>query len=215
MPVAAPVNLETDHRLLEAAGEVFAEKGFRDATIREICARADANVAAVNYHFGDKEGLYAAVLKYARRCASHPLVSDNGEHSKPPQERLHEFVHNYLLRIFDNGRPAWHARLMAREMLEPTRALDKIVTEQVGPNHARLRGIIREIVGNEVSDETIRHCALSVVGQCVFYNRGRPVIERLYPEQKFTPRDIERLADHITAFSLGALKEIRRSAKAK
>ena len=61
-------------RLLEAAGEVFAERGFRDATVREICKRADMNQAAINYYFGDKKGIYEAVLRYAHRHAveKHP-----------------------------------------------------------------------------------------------------------------------------------------------
>src|SRR4029077_18806791 len=65
---------DTRKRLLEAAGEVFAERGFRDATIQEICRRADANIAAVHYHFADKEQLYRAVIQYAEECApdSHP-----------------------------------------------------------------------------------------------------------------------------------------------
>ena len=61
------VSLETRRRLLDAAGEVFAEKGFAKATVREICQKAEANIAAVNYHFGDKEKLYAAVLPTASR----------------------------------------------------------------------------------------------------------------------------------------------------
>ena len=52
-------------RLLEAAGEIFASEGFDGATVRSICARADANVAAVHYHFGDKESLYREVVDYA------------------------------------------------------------------------------------------------------------------------------------------------------
>ncbi len=213
MPVASPANLETDHRLLEAAGEVFAEKGFHKATIREICRRADANVAAVNYHFGNKEGLYAAVLKYARRCAARSPAPDDGVPESELQEQLREFIHNFLQRIFDTGRPAWLAKLMAREMVEPTRVLDKIVQEQIAPNHARLRRIIRGIVGEDVDEEGVRHSALSIVGQCVFYRQGRAVIERLYPEQKFGQKDIERLAEHITLFSLGALKEVQHARK--
>src|SRR5258706_7317681 len=97
---------ETRQRLLEAAGEVFAEHVFRDATIREICERAKANIAAVHYHCGDKEELYAAVFSYARSCAvagfdqQVPSVA-------PPEERLRIFVRAVLTRFFDEGRPAW------------------------------------------------------------------------------------------------------------
>ena len=71
MKLKPPVELtdtshaETRRQLLEAAGEVFAEAGYRDATVREICRRAGANIAAINYHFGDKEKLYAEVLRYS------------------------------------------------------------------------------------------------------------------------------------------------------
>ena len=69
---------ETRRQLLEAAGAVFAEVGFRDATVREICKRAGANVAAVNYHFGDKETLYLEVLRYthARALEKYPPLLD-------------------------------------------------------------------------------------------------------------------------------------------
>ena len=60
----------TKTRLLEAAGEEFADKGFEGATVRVICDRAGVNLAAVNYHFGDKEHLYVQALLHAHRCGS-------------------------------------------------------------------------------------------------------------------------------------------------
>ena len=62
----------TKARLLEAAGEEFAEKGFELARVRAICERAGANLAAINYHFGDKEQLYVEVLREAHRCGMEP-----------------------------------------------------------------------------------------------------------------------------------------------
>jgi AcrR family transcriptional regulator len=61
---------DTQQRLLEAAGQVFAERGYEAATVREICQRADVNIAAVNYYFRDKERLYIEAVKSACRSES-------------------------------------------------------------------------------------------------------------------------------------------------
>ena len=113
-----PDSAETRDRLLQAAGEVFAEQGFREATIREICRRAgNVNVAAVNYHFGGKERLYAEVLRFAHGCAMTKYPAGMGlEPQATPPQRLNAFVRSFLFRIFDEGRPAWHGRLVAKEI---------------------------------------------------------------------------------------------------
>jgi AcrR family transcriptional regulator len=121
---------ETRQRLLDAAGEVFAERGFRAATVRDICQRARANIAAVNYHFGDKERLYTAVLRYAFGCALEqypPLLDLDGDAS--PEQRLRAFIRSFMLRCLGEGNPAWLGKLMAREMAEPTHALDILIQE--------------------------------------------------------------------------------------
>jgi AcrR family transcriptional regulator len=201
---------ETRRQLLEAAGAVFAEAGFRDATVREICRRAGANIAAVNYHFGDKEALYAEVLRYAhgRALEKHPLLPGVAPDA-PPEKKLRAFVHSLLLRIFDKGSTAWHGRLMSREMIEPTAALDSLVEERMRPMANQLRRIVAEILGCPLNDERVRLCSMSVVSQCVFYHHCQPVVSRLFP--KHPPRDaagIARLADHITKFSLAAMKHL-------
>jgi AcrR family transcriptional regulator len=199
--------METRQRLLEAAGEVFAERGFRKTTIREICRRAQANLAAVNYHFGDKEGLYTAVIKYAYACAleKYPLAQSQSE-DLPAAERLHAFIRYLLLSVFDQGPPAWLGKLMAREMIEPTRALDDLVESIIYPMGQKLGAIVRELLGGQVQDDLVHRCQMSIIGQCLHYRNARPVIQRLFPEHQYSPEDIAAMADHITRFSLAALR---------
>jgi len=200
---------ETRRQLLEAAGEVFAAAGFRQATVREICRRAGANIAAVNYHFGDKEALYAEVLRQAHRQAfeKYPLLPGLGADASPA-DKLRVFVRSFLLRIFDSEPTAWFGKMMLREMIEPTGALDSLLEERMRPMADQIRGIVAEILGCLPNDEQARLCSLSVVSQCVFYHHCRRVVARLFPEQRLDATAIEPLADHITRFSLAAMRHL-------
>jgi TetR/AcrR family transcriptional regulator, regulator of cefoperazone and chloramphenicol sensitivity len=206
----------TRQLLIEAAARVFAERGFNAASVREICTQAGANVAAVNYHFGDKEGLYAEVLKYALRCAREKYPPDSG--LKPGatcEERLRAFIHSFLLRIFDEGPQACHGKLLSREMIEPTSALDSLVEEEMRPMSHQLQSIVRGLLGAEAPEEMVRRSSMSVISQIVFYHHCRPVTRRLYPKLEFNSKEIDRLADHIAEFSLAALKQMARNLKGK
>jgi TetR/AcrR family transcriptional regulator, regulator of cefoperazone and chloramphenicol sensitivity len=211
--------MATRQHLLEAAGQVFADVGFRAATVREICERAGANIAAVNYHFGDKEQLYRAVLQETYRTAIKKYPADYGLRANATvEERLRAFVHSLLLRIFSEGPSARHGKLMAREMMEPTGALDAVVREDIRPMSALLLSIVSELLGPEVDEATKRLCANSVVSQALFYHHCRPVVVRIYPDMKFDRAGIERLTEHITQFSLAAVKNLAgkpRSARAR
>jgi len=198
---------ETRLQLLEAAAEVFAERGFDAATVREICDKAGANIASVNYHFRDKETLYAEVLKYALRRANVKYPAGVGlKPSAPVEQRLKSFIHSFLLRIFEEGPHAWHGRLMLREMVKPTAALDALVEAEIQPMAGRLQGMVREILGGKATTAEVRLSAMSVVSQILFYHHCRPVVTRMFPDLKFDRRQIDRLAEHITEFSLAALK---------
>jgi len=197
-------------RLLEAAGEVFAERGYDAATVREITGRAGANVAAVNYHFRDKEELYAAVLRHAQRCAMESSWVDGGEGT--PEKRLGGFVGAMLRHLLDPERPAWHGRLMAREMAAPTRMLSQLIDEGFRPKVTILEGIVRDIVGSSLSGKRVHLLAASVLAQCVFYRQSRPVIAELFPGLLEGEDAIAPLAEHITTFSLAG---IRAAARAK
>jgi len=206
-PKLATAQDPTREKLIEAGSEVFAEVGFRNATVRQIVDRAGANIAAVNYHFGDQETLYAEVLKSAYLRALEKYPPDFGLPEKATvEQRLEAFVRSFLLRIFDEGPHSHHGKLMAREMVDPTSALDSLVGAAMGRQSEAIRLIVRDLLGRSASEETVRMCGMSVVSQVLFYHTCRPVIVRLFPNLKFGPKDIERIAAHVTRFSLAALK---------
>ena len=205
---------KTRQRLLEAAGEIFAEQGFRKATVRDICARAGTNVASVKYHFGDKERLYSEILRYAHGCAIEKYPPNLGlPADAPPEKRLYTFVLSFLQRLLDEGRPAWHAKIMSREMAEPTVAMDMLVEEQVKPHFGFIRQVVIELLGPKAPEETVRLCAQSVVGQCLFYHFGKPVTQRLFPQRTFGIKDAPRIAEHITRLTLAGIRDIARGLK--
>src|SRR3954447_17946485 len=136
-------NLVTRQRLLAAAGPVFAEKGFDDATVREICQQADANIAAINYHFGDKQRLYSETLKYwaKQSLAKYPPnmgVTDDAT----AEQKLAAFIRSFLLRVLSPGRDALYGRLITREMANPTPALATLFAEVIKPLGAELGRIV-------------------------------------------------------------------------
>ncbi|MFE8070830.1 CerR family C-terminal domain-containing protein [Marinobacteraceae bacterium S3BR75-40.1] len=197
----------TRETLLRAASDIFADKGFQVARVQDIARRADTNLSAINYHFGSKQGLYEAVLEYQARSAidRYPLLPSNAQ-SLSPERRFRCLVGNLLRRFIAPRDPSLMARLMAREMANPTRALDQLVEHVSKPQLAQMSRIVAELMGSDSEPEVVRRCAFSIMGQCLVYLFGRPVIGRIEPELYADDASLERLADHITAFSLAALR---------
>jgi AcrR family transcriptional regulator len=204
---------DTKARLIEAAGEVFAERGFRSATVREICSRAGTPLGAMNYHFRDKQGLYTAVLEHSYQTAVRKYPPKLGlRDESTPVERLRAFIHTFLLRLSDKGVPTWHIKLIAQEISDPTVAMDQVVESSIRPLYTYLVSILSELLNEEKppeaeeSDEVFL-CVASIVGQCLHHFTGRRVIAALHPKS-FDPTDIERIANHITRFSLAGIRQL-------
>jgi AcrR family transcriptional regulator len=200
----------TREKLLEAAGQVFAEHGFHAATVRQICSRAKANVAAVNYYFGDKAQLYEEVLRNAFRTVHDARMRD-ALTSMQPEDALRRAIGYMLNRILDPGRPNWAMRLITHEIAQPTQALGRVVDEIIAPNYALLRATIGRILGLPPEHEKTRFCAHSVVGQILHYKQAQPAIARLWPDLELSAAGIDRIAEHIADFSLAYLKTYAKS----
>lgn len=202
---------DTRGALIAAATEVFAEHGFREATVRDICARAHANVAAVNYHFGDKEALYAAVLVTLWNGQANPPQHLSLGAETAPEDRLSAYVRWFLQELMGESCDHPRGRIMAREMIEPTGALDRVVDGFIRPQSRWLNGVMAELLGPGFSDIDVELASMSVVGQILFYKHCTPVLERLAPHLIPTSHDIDRHALHITQFSLAAARGLRAS----
>ena len=200
----------TKSKLLEAGAAVFAETGFEKATVREICRRANANVAAVNYHFGDKLGLYTEVLMQRARFADEAARASAVD--GPPEQQLRAFIRTYLAGVLGTGKPDSLMKLIAAEMQNPSPALRKIVKQVIRPMEARLRAVVGQIVGLPAEDDKVRMCAHSIVGQCLHYKNAAPVLSIIWPDLWRAPDRLERLADHIATFTLSALQAGRKHA---
>jgi len=202
----------TRDKILSAAGEVFAEQGFDGATIRAITERAGVNVAAVNYHFRDKAELYTRVAMDA--CSLRAAYREAmAEAADSPEERLRSLIHHFLEYLLDPARPNWKRRLLAREMANPTTALDELVDKNIRPLREEfLLPTLRELTGGCFSRRQLSYFASSIMGQCLYFLQSRPIIDRLHPDFKIGKSEIAEIAEHITRFSLAAIAELTRQA---
>ncbi|HEX6737367.1 MAG TPA: CerR family C-terminal domain-containing protein [Vicinamibacteria bacterium] len=200
----------TRARIVAAAERLFAERGFKSVTVREICRAAEANLAAVNYHFGDKLGLYREVLQRAAAAMreTNDVARRAGE-GRPPQEQLRRYVGVFLHRALRPGHEHIH-RLITREMNEPTPALDTLVEEGVRPRIQYLSGVIARILRCDAADERVLRCVASVQAQAITYFPN-PIASRLGLAFKPTPANIDRVADHIATFSIAGVRAVGRS----
>jgi AcrR family transcriptional regulator len=207
---------KTAKNLLAAASDVFAKKGYRDATIAEICERAKANVAAVNYHFGDKETLYTEAWRhsFSESVKVHPPdggVSD----AAPPEERLRGQVVALLRRIADEENREFF--IVQKELANPTGLLNKVMRVELRPLQERMEILVRELLGPHVSDIQVRFCEISIISQCI-----NPMVVRKRHKEKREDKDsppgvddIEAYSKHVVEFSLAGIRAVRDEAEKK
>jgi AcrR family transcriptional regulator len=206
-PKTNPASADTRKRLIEAAATLFAERGFENVTVREICKTSSANVAAINYHFGDKAGLYRAVVTMAiEQMLETNDLSQRAGAGLSPDDQIRGFVRVFVGRLTDGGPTAWIHRLMAREMEQPTEALTMVMTQVGLPRLEYLCKVASAIMGLPPADPRVKRCVGSLQSQCLLAARRIPApLEKAYgPEM----RDLDATIDHIAEFSLGGMRAI-------
>lgn len=207
-------SLRTRKSLLDAACDIFAQKGFRDTTIAEISRLAGTNIAAVNYHFRNKETLYIEAWRcaFVESLQAHPLDGGMND-SAPVEERLRAHVRATIGRLADkNNKEFWFVQ---REFANPTGLLEEVMREEITPIREKTENLVRELLGAHVSDQEVFFCETSIISQCVnpivVGNRlsGKDKNQTGHPKVK----DIKAYTDHVIKFSLAGIKAVRKNAE--
>jgi TetR/AcrR family transcriptional regulator, regulator of cefoperazone and chloramphenicol sensitivity len=204
-------NEEARRKLIQAAGQVFAEVGYDAATVRQITDRAEVNVAAINYHFGDKLNLYREVLSETFPQRTRLLGERCSDGS--PKERLHRFIEWMVGEETDEERP-WLRILVMREISDPLSSrAPELLVELIRPNHQILSSILNDLTGESLTKTELEILTQMVAGLCVHWLDRPAFIQKLSPELTFGPPQMKNLVDRIHMFALGGVSNFVRRAE--
>lgn len=208
-------SMGTKEKLFVASIEIFASKGYKAATVRGICQQAGAsNINAVHYYYGNKAGLYREVLRTMFSTSDKRYEEEHGKSSeqKTPEMRLRDFIKAYCELCFRGGQTSnnmW--KIFVSEMAQPSDIFDEVVEIYARTQDNHLCAIVKDYLGPQASQDTIRDCVLSVISQIVYYSFAEPLFTRLYPEHPGMEDYFEQIVSHVTRFSLGGLEAIRKT----
>ena len=203
---------ETRDILLEAAGHVFAEKGFDRATGKEISARAGTNTAAVNYYFGGIEGLYAEVLRVAhRRIVSVDRLQALVASQSDPRSQLEAIIGTIVRVVTGPDSSSWMFRVIGREVVAPSAAFGEMRDKEIFPKMRVLRSVIAKLTGLPETHPAVERCVLSIIGPCIMLLIGdRRFFKRAFPKFGFAAEDAAAVTDHMIEFALAGIAAIAR-----
>ena len=197
--------------ILETAGQLFAERGFAESTSKEICTRAGTNMAAVNYHFGSRDGLYEAVLIEAhRQLVSMDELVSLASVQADPRLKLRTFL-THLMEMGSQPKAPWGFRVVLREALSPSPALPVMVRQAVLPKAKLIRGLIGGIMGLPDDHPSVQRAMLFVVLPCIVMTVApKDLRNEVLPALK----NAEGLADDLMRYVFAGLDAVAKEAKA-
>jgi TetR/AcrR family transcriptional regulator, regulator of cefoperazone and chloramphenicol sensitivity len=216
-PARKPSRQGTRTELLEAAGRVFAEKGFERATGKEICERAGANTAAINYHFGGMDGLHAAVLEEANRRLI-PLESVTAAIAKKTSARakLQVIIELVVEKLLGPISSSWVFGVLSRELIAPSPMIEHLFETQALPKIRIARSIIGELMGLPENHPAVARGCISVMAPMVLlFVADRSHLGRMLPDLSLSGGDAQLISRHLLQFALGGLTAVVRDLRAE
>jgi AcrR family transcriptional regulator len=207
--------MNTKEKILKAAVELFSEKGFTATTTRDICAKAQCNIAAVNYHFHGKKGLGTAVIDYLfedydeRHSAflKAPLPTTEGDW----QNAVVSFIHNFISEGKDEYKTTHRTRIVFRELSNPTTLFHDMHTRFLKPIQECVRNLIRLGLREDSNEAEVNMWLITLMSQCVFFRKKHTSEMGLTNINLNDPKNVDLVSSHIAKTLFGSLKFVNKN----
>ncbi len=196
----------TRTRILEAAGELFAASGYAETTNKAIAARAQVDLASINYHFGSRSGLYQAVLAEAHgRLLGIAELRQLAGSEQSPASKLRALIELLVAHAMQEPQ-AWQLRVLAREVLAPTSHLQILFQDEALPKMVLVKRLLSEITNIPADDPALTRCLLNVIAPCLMLLVGGRAFPG--PLREIFQMPTQTIARHLYHFAMGGLEAI-------
>ena len=196
----------TRRRILNAAERLFAERGYDATSIRALVAKAGVNQAAINYHFGNKDGLYLEVLRDAfRTLTEHQLSHAQAAKAMSREQALEEFIRRQLWPLMSRDELSRHLRIFNWEAVRPTAVFRRLLSEEAAPFLSMAVDLIKRFLPN-ADQRTLAIAAVWLIGQCSVFVRNREQLAAPPLDLTLDESTVESLGRLITGWIIGGLR---------
>jgi len=194
----------TRGRLIEAAGQLFAERGFKGVTVRDIMARAGTSLSAMNYHFQSKEALYHEVVIAA--CREGLLTESERQEllALLPEEALHAWIQGAVDYYRKQSGAAWQSALVTREAREPSAAFAETMEVYYRPEAEFMAQLIGHAVSSPPDDPRVQFATVVLTTLVDTLGEYERLIDVITPNLNAHLREGDRLANYLFELALCA-----------
>ena len=199
----------TRDRLLDEAEELFAQRGYHAVSVREITKAAESNLAAVNYHFGNKQNLYLEVfrsrwLPRASRIQQSFRQSLKNNGNPTPNMVVQSFARAFLEGPMSADERTRHLKLISGELVQPTEAFELVVEQVFRPLFGKLLEDLQKVMPDTIDEKQMVLNVFSILSMVLYFNFARPLISSFIGGREGNELET-RLVDHIVQFSLNGV----------
>ena len=194
---------ETKSLIMDCAAKLIAEYGYAKVTSKSICEKAQVNLAAINYHFGSREGLYTEILNKV-----HEYMLQADEINKilfsdvSAKEKVETFIDTFIDSLYSENN--WYLKVWAREVVNSSPIVNDILMQEALPRLDIVSQIFSQYTNLPVTDPELYSCILITLSPfaITFLSHNTELLPVQYSR--------EELISHLKRFIFAGLDEFKK-----